>query len=52
MSSINNVRKLQILYFSMKKKEIKNLKNSKKYGLISAFIHTTVVTLASNNATQ
>ena len=26
MSSINSVRKLQILYFSMKNKKIKNLK--------------------------
>ena len=30
MSIINSVRKLQILYFSMKNKEIKNLKNGKK----------------------
>ena len=30
MSSVNSVRKLQILYFSMKIKEIKNLKNSEK----------------------
>ena len=29
-SSINSVRKLQILCFSMKNKEIKNLKNGKK----------------------
>ena len=41
MSSINSVRKLQILYFSKKNKKIKNLKNDKKSGLISAFIHTT-----------
>ena len=40
MSSINSVRKLQILYFSMKRKEIKNLKNDEKSGPISAFIHT------------
>ena len=30
MSSINSVRKLQILYFSMKNKEIKNLQNGEK----------------------
>ena len=30
MSSINNVRNLQILYFSKKNKEIKNLKIEKK----------------------
>ena len=30
MSSINSVRKLQILYFSKKNKKIKNLKNDKK----------------------
>ena len=30
MSSINSVRKLQILYFSMKNKEIKTLKNGEK----------------------
>ena len=30
MTSINSERKLQILYFSMKNKEIKNLKNGKK----------------------
>ena len=30
MSSINNVRNLQILYFSKKNKEIKNLKNGGK----------------------
>ena len=41
MSSINSVRKLQILYFSQKNKKIKNLKNGKKSGPISAFIHTT-----------
>ena len=29
MSSINSVRKLQVLYFSKKNKEIKNLKNGK-----------------------
>ena len=28
MSSINSVRKLQILFFDMKNKKIKNLKNS------------------------
>ena len=42
MNSINSVRKLQILYFSMKNKKIKNLKNGEKIGAISAFIHTTV----------
>ena len=30
MSSINNVRKLQILYFSKKNKRIKNIKNDEK----------------------
>ena len=30
MSSINSARKLQTLYFSMKNKKIKNLKNSEK----------------------
>ena len=30
MSSISSVRKLQILYFSKKNKEIKNLKNGEK----------------------
>ena len=30
MSSINSARKLQILYFSMKNKEINNLKNGEK----------------------
>ena len=30
MSTINSVRKLQILYFSKKNKEIKNLKNGEK----------------------
>ena len=30
MSSTNIVRKLKILYFNMKNKEIKNLKNGKK----------------------
>ena len=30
MSSINNVRNLQILYFSKKNKEIKNLKKWRK----------------------
>ena len=32
MSTINSVRKLQILYFSKKNKEIKNLKNGEKVG--------------------
>ena len=41
MSNINSVRNLQILYFSKKNKEIKNLKNGKKSDPISAFIHTT-----------
>ena len=43
MSSINSVRKLQILYFSKKNKKIKNLKNGEKSGPILAFIHTTHV---------
>ena len=38
MSSINSVRKLQILYFSKKNKKIKNLKNGEKSGPILAFI--------------
>ena len=37
MSSISSVRKLQVLCFSKKNKEIKNLKNGKK----TPFIHTT-----------
>ena len=41
MSSINSARKLQVLYFSMKNKKIKNLKNGEKSSPISAFIHTT-----------
>ena len=32
MSTINSVRKLQVLYFSKKNKEIKNLKNDEKMG--------------------
>ena len=36
MSSINSVRKQQVLYFSRKNIEIKNLKNGEKL-----FIHTT-----------
>ena len=43
MSSINSVRNLQILYFSKKNKEIKNLKNGKKSGPESPFIHTTFI---------
>ena len=31
MNSINSVRKLQVLYFSKKNKEIKNLKNGEKF---------------------
>ena len=42
MSSINSVRKLQILYFSKKNKKVKNLKMVKKNGPISAFIHTNI----------
>ena len=30
MSSINSVRKLQILYFGKKNKKVKNLKNGEK----------------------
>ena len=30
MSSINGVEKLQVLYFSQKNKEIKNLKNGER----------------------
>ena len=45
MSSINSVRKLQILYFSKKNKKIKNLKNREKSGPISAFIYITLVNL-------
>ena len=41
MSSINSVRKLQILYFSKKNKKIKNLKNDEKSGPKPASIHTT-----------
>ena len=41
MSSISSVRKLQVLCFSKKNKEIKNLKNGKKSGPEPPFIHTT-----------
>ena len=41
MSSMNNVRKLQMLYFSKKNKKIKNLKNDEKSGPKPASIHTT-----------
>ena len=41
MSNINSARKLQVLYFSIKNKNIKNLKNGEKSRPISAFIHTT-----------
>ena len=41
MTSINSERKLQILYFSMKNKEIKKLKNGEKSDPISASIDTT-----------
>ena len=40
MSSINSVRKLQILYFSKKNKKIKNLKNrEKKWPDIGIYIY-------------
>ena len=40
MSSINSVRKLQIVYFRMKKKKIKNLKNyEKKWPDIGIYIY-------------
>ena len=42
MSSINSVRKQQVLYFSRKNIEIKNLKNGEKF-----FIHTTSFLLYS-----
>ena len=42
MSGINSVKKLQILYFS-KKKKIKKLKNDKKSGSNPPFMHTTLV---------
>ena len=45
MSSINSVRKLQILYSSKKNKKIKNLRIGKKSGPEPPFIHTTHVTL-------
>ena len=42
MSGINKVRKLRILYFSIKSKEIKKLKKWRKmFGSESAFISTT-----------
>ena len=42
MSSINRVKKLQILYFSRKNKEIKKLKKwRKRFGPEPPFIHTT-----------
>ena len=51
MSSINSVRKLQILYFQYENKKIKNLKKWQKSGLISAFIHTTSVNQLSQYST-
>ena len=46
MSSINNAKKLQILYFSMKNKKIKNLKNSEKKWLdISIYTYYSVTSL-------
>ena len=51
MSSINSVRKLQILYFSKKNKKIKNLKNGeKKWPDIGIYtIHTTTAILKCVN---
>ena len=43
MSSINSVRNLQILCFSIKNKKIKNLKNEERSCPILAFIRTTSV---------
>ena len=43
MSSINSVRKLQILYFSMKNKEIKNLKNGEKSVPDPPFMYTIII---------
>ena len=43
MSSIHSVRNLQILCFSIKNKNIKNLKNGERSCPISTFIHTTSV---------
>ena len=40
ISSINSVRKLQILYLVRKNKEIKKLKSGEKNGPILAFIYT------------
>ena len=46
MSSINSVRKLQILYFNMKNKKIKNLKNGEKKWLdIGIYTYYSVTSL-------
>ena len=46
MSSINSVRKLQILYFSKKNKKIKNLKNGeKKWPNIGIYIYFKLLNL-------
>ena len=39
MSSINRVRKLQVLYFSRKNKEIKNLKNGEKFLALNSHLY-------------
>ena len=45
MSSINSARKLQVLYFSMKNKKIKNLKNGKK---VARYRHLYILLALSN----
>ena len=43
MSTINGVKKLQILYFSKKNKKIKKLKKTKKSAPKLPGIHTSIV---------
>ena len=49
MSSINSVRKLQILYFSIKNRKFKNLKNGeKKWPNIGIYTYYLKVDLCKN----
>ena len=42
MSSINRVRKLRILYFSRKRKKLKNLKNGEKCLVLNPHVYVPV----------